>query len=89
MRWSERAPYPGQMNSAGSILVLAAVFLPVLVGLPLLARKVRRSGVGAGVLGPFEELWHPAAVRLRMAVETAEFRPAESPSPGDPPTGSG
>jgi hypothetical protein len=89
MRWSERAPYPGQMNSVGSILVLAAVFLPVLVGLPLLARKVRRSGVGAGVLGPFEELWHPAAVRLRMEVETAEFRPAESPSPADPPTGSG
>jgi hypothetical protein len=73
------------MGVAVPILVLAAVFAPVLVGLPVLAAHARRTGVGAGVLGPFEELWYPAAVRARTEAEVAEFRPAEAPPPGDRP----
>jgi hypothetical protein len=72
------------MSALWAILLVSAVFLPTVVGLPLLAARVRRSGAGAGPLGPFEEMWHPAAVRSRLEVESAEFRPAEGPAPGDP-----
>jgi hypothetical protein len=47
-----------------TVLVVAGV----LVGLPALAARARR-GEGASVMGPFEEMWHPAARRARLEVE--------------------
>lgn len=71
------------MSALWAVLLVSAVFLPTLVGLPFLAARVRRSGAGGGLLGPFEEMWHPAAVRSRLEVEVAEYRPAEGLAPGD------
>lgn len=67
-------------------LVLLAVFGVVLGGLPWLASRVRRRGTGGGVLGPFEEIWYPAATRARIEIQVQEERRAPTPSPGDPPT---
>lgn len=72
----------------GAVLVAAVIviFLGVLGGLWALAARVRRTGVGTGMLGPFDEMWHPVAVDSRIEIETAEYRPVEAPASGDPPS---
>jgi hypothetical protein len=34
-------------------------------------------------MGPFDEIWHPAAHRARIETDVQEERPAPSPLPGD------
>ncbi|GAA1829989.1 hypothetical protein GCM10009682_55960 [Luedemannella flava] len=48
-------------------------------------RARRRDGgaAGAAVVGPFEEIWHPAAHRARFETHTVEERVMPAPSPGD------
>jgi hypothetical protein len=71
---------------AGLFVILAVLAIP-LAGLPWLASRVRRRGVGAGLLGPIEEIWgYPAAQRARFEIEVHQERQAPAPSPGDPPT---
>jgi len=68
------------------VLAVAAVvelFALVLLGLPRLAARARRGGTGGAVMGPFEEIWHPAAHRARVEVEVQEER-TDAPLPGDP-----
>ncbi|MFC7483722.1 hypothetical protein ACFQX7_32055 [Luedemannella flava] len=43
----------------------------------------RRGAAGAAVVGPFEEIWHPAAHRARFETHTVEERVMPAPSPGD------
>ena len=67
-------------------VVTVAIFAVILGGLPLLARHVRRTGVGAGLMGPIEEIWgYPDAHRMRFEVEAQVERRAPAPSPVDPP----
>lgn len=70
------------------VLVVTVVLLSyalIAVLLVALGRRVRRSGRGGDALGPFEELWHPAAHRARIEVRTHDSRQEPAPSPGDPP----
>lgn len=64
-------------------LAVAAVYGSVIGALLLLAAKVRRSGVGGGVMGPFEEMWHPEGNQYRIVVEQYEERGVSTPSPDD------
>jgi hypothetical protein len=66
-----------------ALVLIVAAFGMVLAGLPWLAARVRRRGVGGSVLGPFEEIWHPAAHRARIEVEVQQERSAPAPAPGD------
>ncbi|HVW39847.1 MAG TPA: hypothetical protein VHC18_00705 [Amycolatopsis sp.] len=69
----------------GLVVIVVLVGLP-LAGLPWLASRVRRRGVGGGLLGPIEEVWgYPEAHRNRAVIEAQQERRAQSPSPGDPP----
>jgi hypothetical protein len=52
-----------------AFLGTAAGVAAIAVGLVWLGRRVRRRGVGGEVMGPFEEIWHPAAYRARMELE--------------------
>lgn len=74
------------MREHVGLLVIVANAAIVLVGLPWLASRVRRRGVGGSVLGPFDEIWHPAAHRARIEIEQQQEQPAPAPAPGDPPT---
>jgi hypothetical protein len=57
--------------------------LAIVVGaLWWLAVRVRRRG-GGDVLGPFDELWHPAAHRTRIEGQEQALRRAPAPSPDD------
>jgi hypothetical protein len=64
-------------------LVVLALFSAVLGGLAWVATRARRRGTGSSMMGPFEEIWHPAAHRARIETKTQHERPAPAPSPGD------
>jgi hypothetical protein len=68
-------------------VVLGIAFAAVLVALVGLGRRVRRRGSAGGqaFVGPFEEMWHPAAHRARLATETVEERMMPGPSADDTP----
>ena len=68
-----------------AILAVFAAFGSVMVGLWLLTRRSRGRRVGSSVVGPFEEIWHPAAHRARIDIEVQDERKIGAPSPGDPP----
>ncbi len=62
-------------------MILAAFGLMVGV-LWWFAVRHRRRGGGA-VMGPFEEIWHPAAQLTRIEVREQAERRAPSPAPSD------
>jgi len=48
-----------------------------------LASRVRRRGIGGGIMGPIDELYHPSAHVLRFEIEAHEQRLLPIPSPED------
>jgi hypothetical protein len=76
------------MGEALMVTVVAGFFVAVMVGLAWLGTRVRRRGAARGsqaVLGPFEEIWHPAAHRARLQTEIVEERMVPMPSADDQP----
>lgn len=71
------------MTAFLAFLATAAGVASVAAGLAWLGRRVRRRGAGGEVMGPFEEIWHPAAHRARLEIEVQEERMVPLPSPGD------
>jgi hypothetical protein len=66
-----------------AVFIVVAALAVILAGLPGLAARVRRGGTGGSVMGPFEDMWHPAARRARDEVEIQQEAPAPEPAPGD------
>ncbi|WP_431935405.1 hypothetical protein [Micromonospora sp. RP3T] len=71
-----------------AIVLVVGVLAAVLGSLTWLGARVRRRGVGDNVMGPFEEIWHPAAHRFRAEIRVYEERmaplpPAEGPERRD------
>jgi hypothetical protein len=66
-----------------AFLVFAGGIVAILGGLAWLGSRVRRRGVGGAVMGPFEEIWHPAAHRIRFEIQVQEERMVPMPSPDD------
>jgi hypothetical protein len=66
-------------------LVTIAVMGVVMGGVVWLASRMRRRRVGASIMGPFDEIWHPAAHRARIEIQVQVQRKAPMPSPDDPP----
>jgi hypothetical protein len=66
-----------------AILAVAAVFAAIMGTLAWLGSRVRRRGGGgsAAFMGPFEEIWHPAAHRARLETRVVEERMVPMPSP--------
>ncbi|MEU8181391.1 hypothetical protein AB0B86_11560 [Micromonospora sp. NPDC049047] len=63
-------------------LVFTGCVAAVLGILWWLASRVRRRGIGGEVMGPFEEIWHPAAHRLRAEIRVQESRTVPMPAQG-------
>jgi hypothetical protein len=65
---------------------LAILLAATMAGLTWLGRRVRARGGGASeaVMGPFEDMWHPAAHRARLATDTVEERVVPMPTPDKP-----
>jgi hypothetical protein len=66
------------------LLALVAGFAAILGAFVLLARHVRRSGVGGGIMGPIDEIYQPTAYRFRQEIQVQEERMVPMPSPADP-----
>ncbi|WP_433127779.1 hypothetical protein ACQPWW_33425 [Micromonospora sp. CA-240977] len=63
-------------------LVFAGCVAAVLGILWWLASRVRSRGIGGEVMGPFEEIWHPAAHRFRAEIRVQESRTVPTPPQG-------
>ncbi|MCZ7435821.1 hypothetical protein O7598_05385 [Micromonospora sp. WMMC241] len=72
------------MGELLAIVLVVGCLAGTLGLLAWLAARVRRRGVGDNVMGPFEEIWHPAAHRYRAEVKVHEERVVPLPSAGDP-----
>jgi hypothetical protein len=55
-------------------LLVFVGFALALWAFALFARRVRRSGMGGGIMGPMDEVWHPAAHRFRQEIQIQEER---------------
>jgi hypothetical protein len=73
----------GRVGDVLSFLAAAGGFVAVLGACVLLARRVRRSGAGGGLMGPLDEVYHPAAHRVRFEIEAQAERMVPLPSPDD------
>jgi hypothetical protein len=75
--------YVGSVTAFLAFLATAAGVVVVAAGLVRLGRRVRRRGVGGEDMGPFEEIWHPAAHRARLRSRCRKERIVPLPSPDD------
>ncbi|MFG1949767.1 hypothetical protein [Micromonospora sp. NPDC048830] len=71
------------MDELLAILLVVGSLAATLGFLAWLAVRVRRRGIGGNVMGPFEEIWHPAAHRFRAEIQVHEERMVPLPSAGD------
>jgi hypothetical protein len=63
-----------------TVLVVAAV----LGGFVWLALRIRRRGLGGGVLGPVDEIYRPTAHRARIQIEAQQVLAAPGPQADGP-----
>lgn len=80
----------GKLADVAELLGIFAVFgffVAVAACLYMVGARLRARGRGAGaaVMGPFEEIWHPAAHRARLTIEVQQEQGDPAPAPGDPP----
>ncbi|MEU8328507.1 hypothetical protein [Micromonospora sp. NPDC048839] len=70
------------MGDALIFLVFSGCVAAILGILWWLASRVRRRGIGGEVMGPFEEIWHPAAHRFRAEIRVQDERVVPMPTQG-------
>ena len=71
------------MGELVGAVVTLGIFAVVLGPLVRIRARVRKRGLGDGMLGVFEQMWHPAAARAQRETRHQEERPAPAPLPGD------
>ncbi|WBB78248.1 hypothetical protein O7606_18660 [Micromonospora sp. WMMD882] len=62
------------MEAVAALLIVVGSLAVILVGLTWLARRVRRSGVGARLMGPIDEIYNPGAHRARHEIQVQDER---------------
>ena len=73
------------MDGIWQLIVTVAVLALILGSFPWLAARVRRRGIGGGVLEPIQDMWDPTAYRTQIELQAQAERKAPAPSPDDPP----
>lgn len=63
--------------------VVVGGFGVILAAFVLLALRIRRRGLGGGLMGPAEEIYRPSANRFRFEIEVHEQRLLPTPSADD------
>jgi hypothetical protein len=66
-----------------AFLAVAGGFAAILGAVAWLGTRIRRRGIGGGLMGPIDEIYNPGAHRARMDIQTHEERVAPMPSPDD------
>jgi hypothetical protein len=67
------------------LVIVAGALTVILGGLTLLGIRLRRRRLGGSMMGPFDEIWHPAAHHYRFEVEAQQERAIPLPATGDRP----
>jgi hypothetical protein len=73
------------MGQVLGVLAVAVGLVVVLGPFVLLARRIRRSGVGARLMGPLDEIYNVGALKTRQEQGVQEFRAAPRPAADDRP----
>lgn len=68
------------MSDASLVLLLVGGTVAFLGGFAWFATRVRRSGVGAAVMGPIDEIYRPTAHRFSVEIQVQDERGDPSPS---------
>jgi hypothetical protein len=66
-----------------AFLVVAGGFATILAVVAWLGIRIRRRGIGGGLMGPIDEIYNPGAHRARLDIQTHEERMVPMPSPDD------
>ena len=72
------------MNGFWLAVVTLAPLALVIAAFPWIAARVRRRGIGAGLLEPIQDMWDPTVYREQLANQTQLERKAPAPAPDDP-----
>jgi hypothetical protein len=70
------------MDTVVALLIVVGSLGVILAGLAWLARRVRRSGAGAQLMGPIDQIYNPGAHRSRQEIQVQDQR-MEAPSSAD------
>ena len=62
------------MDAVIALLVFGLTLAPILAALVWLAQRVRRSGVGAQVMGPIDQVFNADGHRYRQVIEVQDQR---------------
>jgi hypothetical protein len=73
----------GRMGDFLAFLVIAGALAAILGAFGWLARRVRRRGTGGALMGPLDEIYHPAAHRFRFEIQVLAERMEPLPSAED------
>ena len=66
-----------------AFLMVAGGLVTILGAFVWLVRRVRRSGVGGGIMGPIDEIYRPTAQHVRHEIQANEERMEPLPAAGD------
>jgi hypothetical protein len=73
----------GPIDDIWILLVSLAVVAGFLGLLGWTAARSRRRGIGASMMGPFEEMWRPTAAESRIEIQLQQERKKPIGSPDD------
>jgi hypothetical protein len=71
------------MTQVFGVLAVAAGLVVVLAPFMLLAKRIRRSGAGARLMGPLDEIYNVGALKTRQEQQVQEYRASPRPSADD------
>lgn len=69
-------------NFLGFVLFIGA-FAAMLGAFTWLGSRIRRRGIGGGLMGPIDEMYNPRAHRYRLEIQIQERQVVPVPSPDD------
>jgi hypothetical protein len=73
----------GPIEDSWILLLSLAVVAGFLGLLGWAAARSRRRGIGASMMGPFEEMWRPTAAESRIEIQLQQERKRPIGSPDD------
>jgi hypothetical protein len=68
-----------------SFLAILGGFAVILAAFGWLAMRMRGRGIGGGLMGPIDDIFHPSASRYRAEIQADENRGQPSASADDRP----
>jgi hypothetical protein len=73
------------MGQVLSFLAVVGGLAVILAAFASLATRMRGRGIGGGLMGPIDEIYHPSASRFRAEIQVHEQRMLPMPSADDRP----